>query len=782
MTARVRTWARGHPHALALAAALIVVTLPFVEVLLGLRTAIWGDVGSTYIPRYATVWERLRNGESPFWWGTMFSGFNSLGGGQSGIFYPLSVLFHWFDAATAYQIWFFLHLWAMTIGWVLWSRRRWGSSLASFITGVGGALNGYAVYHTVFMPCTAMLALLPWSLLVLDLLLERGQWRLAALLSLILGTMMVVGLPQFLLIVLAAIGIIALVQLLGSAAPLRLWLQVGISFVVGVALGAAQLLPTLMQSRSSQRPKLSKELAFSYALTPRHLVTFLFPGALGGGSGVPGVSSSWQGGAFQHELANYLGITLAALAVIGLFRLRRDRLAIALVLLALVGFVSATGGGTPIGDFIYDFVPLADRFRAWARNALWVNLAVVILAGAGIRELQAHPRRTGKWLMLACVPLALLGLAFPKLPNIGNSLAGGAAGATARIVPPALLAIFGGAVFLTARYRRARFAVVALLCSLDLMGFAAGAPWRSQGLPVAAAQRASAATQPDFGAVADASDGVDRWVSDFGDSTELWSTVLISDVPTANGYDPLVDADYALTVGDMTYFGEMQTGLFWSGGWLPDILRTTTLYLSPYAASPAPSWRYRGNVGDHALWDYTPRLAESYLVGFAQPGTLNDARNGINNPDTPLTEFAYIDTNTINDTTAFAALTAPGPSGTVNSGAMDDGGHGRWSVTADRPSLFVTSYAWMDGWTATVDGKPVPVARTNALVLGVPVPAGTHEVRLAFTPPGWTAGRNISLAALAVVVLMLAGSTPLGRRVLDAGRRRLRRTPVTATS
>ena len=59
---------------------------------------------------------------------------------------------------------------------------------------------------------------------------------------------------------------------------------------------------------------------------------------------------------------------------------------------------------------------------------------------------------------------------------------------------------------------------------------------------------------------------------------------------------------------------------------------------------------------------------------------------------------------------------------------------------------------WIPGWSAVVDGQPVKVAPTDAIGLaGVMIPAGEHEVRLAF---GATPLRR---AAVWVSLLMLAG-------------------------
>jgi hypothetical protein len=70
-------------------------------------------------------------------------------------------------------------------------------------------------------------------------------------------------------------------------------------------------------------------------------------------------------------------------------------------------------------------------------------------------------------------------------------------------------------------------------------------------------------------------------------------------------------------------------------------------------------------------------------------------------------------------------------------------------ASANRPGMLVVLEAWRRGWTATVDGQPVPLLRTNAVFRGVPLPAGRHRVEMSYRPQGLAWG-----AALAAVGLL----------------------------
>ena len=53
---------------------------------------------------------------------------------------------------------------------------------------------------------------------------------------------------------------------------------------------------------------------------------------------------------------------------------------------------------------------------------------------------------------------------------------------------------------------------------------------------------------------------------------------------------------------------------------------------------------------------------------------------------------------------------------------------------ADAPGWLVLSELDFPGWVATVDNRPLPIHRANAIFRAVCVPAGQHTVRFAFHP------------------------------------------------
>ncbi|HEX8386362.1 MAG TPA: hypothetical protein VF576_09265 [Rubricoccaceae bacterium] len=83
-----------------------------------------------------------------------------------------------------------------------------------------------------------------------------------------------------------------------------------------------------------------------------------------------------------------------------------------------------------------------------------------------------------------------------------------------------------------------------------------------------------------------------------------------------------------------------------------------------------------------------------------------------------------------------------------------------WRVRTDRPRLFVASEVYYPaGWTAKVDETAVPIVQTDALLRGVPVPAGEHLVSMRFRP---AAHRTSLIVSWVAFVLAYGGALALG--------------------
>jgi hypothetical protein len=76
-----------------------------------------------------------------------------------------------------------------------------------------------------------------------------------------------------------------------------------------------------------------------------------------------------------------------------------------------------------------------------------------------------------------------------------------------------------------------------------------------------------------------------------------------------------------------------------------------------------------------------------------------------------------------------------------------------YRVVNETSGLLIVSQVFYPGWIALVDGKETPVLRADYALVGIPLRAGTHEVKLVFRPWSFRLGAGISLASCLVMGL-----------------------------
>ena len=93
------------------------------------------------------------------------------------------------------------------------------------------------------------------------------------------------------------------------------------------------------------------------------------------------------------------------------------------------------------------------------------------------------------------------------------------------------------------------------------------------------------------------------------------------------------------------------------------------------------------------------------------------------------------------------------------------------AVEADAPGLLVLSEIYYPaGWSATIDGEPAEIYKTNYVLRSVAVPEGRHEVVMTFAPSSFATGLLVSRIAGTLVLagLIAAGAMRIRKR-LKAG-------------
>ncbi|HUP84630.1 MAG TPA: YfhO family protein [Acidimicrobiales bacterium] len=721
------------------------------------------DDGSAYfLPLHLLAARHWAAGHLPVWNPNSFAGIPLLGMGQVGAFYPPNLLFLVASPALANNALVMLDFAVAAIGAFLLARRLTGDETAALTGGLCFALSGFMFGHLSHQNLVASAAWLPWVLFGYELLRERLSSTRLLLGGGALALALLAGHAQVFLIALLMVGTYAaaITALEFRDQHLRPLLLAGLVVVVGVGLSAVQLLPTANVVSASGRAAVDYATATSYSFPLSHLPLLLFPNLFGTASPSGPLSFAYAGSWTMAELNGYPGMAALVLAAVGLRVARHDRRVVAFVGLGALGLLMATGAATPFGRVVYA-VPPFGQFRSWARYIVLLDLAVAMLAAYGVASLRSSdvPRRWRAVLPQAFVPmLALLVLVTMfAVRSAGAHIADGRTVLFA-ITSPLAFAI-GGVVCSLSLVRGTRTSawVVPAVVALDLIvTYGTFSEWRGKSPTIATVTSSlSPTTTPTFGAVADQPGGIDRfmfagpYITRLSDYPEITGA---KGLRSANGYEPLAPTAYLQAAGNMNYFGAIYDTrpLLAAGNHTLDLLRVTTV-ITPPVVEPSVLEGPGHEIPGTGLvrYDYRPRLPDVFVVGEVRRGSRADALAGLVGADSfDPAATAVIET----DCETCARANRPGSVATVQATKWESGAL-TVDLVADRAGLMVASQSWSAGWTATVDGRPAPVVRTNALVQGVPVAAGFHRVRLSYEPPGLRLGAGVSFGTLIVLVM-----------------------------
>lgn len=844
-----RTRARDWQRLVRIAPLLLPPLLPivvFAPALAGLLLIAPRDGFLYYLPIHRLVAEAWRAGQLPAWNPFELSGAPLLAN-QAGAFYPFTALFLFLPNIYANNLFVVLHLAIGASGACLLARRLTKDDWASAVAGLAFISSGFFYAHLGQQGVLAGAVWIPWALLGYDLLAERRTSRRFLLAVVPLALSLLCGHNQMFFLTIAvvavyaaattafarpdgraALGTFALVVALAATAesllPASLWIlgcfmlfffslgvlgaALAIRYVVrtrrrdgrlptwvwlvplvvavAVALAAIQVLPTAELSTQTIRSHTGGG-ASSYHFLPSHLILLLFPYLFGNSYSVAPFHTLYQGVWNPWELAGYPGLAAIALAFAGLPRIRRDPRALAIALAAGFSLLLALGRTTGAGALV-SFAPVYGQFRAWARDAVVVDLAIALFAAYGVahlrtaagESLRAGVRRA--WRTVAA--LAAVAVVVPLVPAVSRYTVGGTERLLAIGIPLVCAALGACCVSLFGRSKRVALALCCVVVALDgFVSFGAYFEWRRSPSPQAAASLYSAAVPPEWGGLAARPGGPTRFLmaarvprsspeTTMVPSTRSYPQVTdVKGLRSVNGYGPLAPRRYVEVVGEMSDNGLLHRASQFTRerSWLLDVLRISTVLVPRHEAPRyAPHWfdssrEIRGFV----RYTYTPRLPAAFLVGSVRPVT-------------PRTAVAAAKGEIAFDPTRSALIEGRcAPCETIATPGIAGRVAARWRmnsvsavVDAARPALFVVSQSWSPGWTASVDGRAAPVVRADALVLGVPVPAGRHRLRLEYHTPGLQAGGVVS-ASTAFGFLLVPALLRL--RARRAGRRPSRR-------
>ncbi|MCX6141486.1 MAG: YfhO family protein [Candidatus Kapabacteria bacterium] len=478
------------------------------------------------------------------------------------------------------------------------------------------------------------------------------------------------------------------------------------------------------------------------------------------------------------DAANYMGIGVLLLAIIGAWNYRKDPFVIFLIALSVFSLLLSFGKNMPLlYKFFYDVVPAFNKFRAPSMALCLLQFAAPVLAGYGITSVfswastsSAQAKRKG--LIVGVASLAVFAVMFLISSDEGDykqlvndavmAKQGQKAGES---VSPQFLQLvynemksdattsglvllaFGGLILLVARGTIKPNVAVALFLLLLI-----GDLWRVDKRPY---EPKKGSPEKNIFAKTDVVDfikqdaGVFR-ICDLSSSPtpNWWAYHFIENVHGYSSakmrvYQDLLDVAAPGPGREATPGNSMVLNPY-----LWNLLNVKYIVSSqPLYQGVEPVFRSQQNgTMVYVNGDVLPRawFVDTVRVESNKRTLLEMLRDG--KFDVRTTAFVESE---------FAGRTSLGsdPLATARIIAKSNQHLGISTTSASR-QLLVVSEVYYDEWHAYVDGNEVPMLKADFVLRGVDVPSGKHNVEFRYISNSFEQGRAISLASNAAAILI----------------------------
>lgn len=747
--------------------------LPLVAVVAAGRTFATRDTVHLFEPLRPLVVDALRAGRLPLWNPHEALGMPLFAQPQHAVLHPVSLLLALVAPGAGLELLAVLYVAFAAAGAFALARQLGASSGAAAVAGLGFGLSGYVLSMTTNLPYLGAAAAAPWSLAALRAAGRGERFGIVAAAAAV-AALVLAGDPQW-AIVGVAIGTALAVEAGGRAGFGRAALAVAL----GGALTALQLVPTwAFLQETSRVAGLTEAERGQWALAPWRTLEIFAPGFFGGHPGADKAEVFLKLGgpntyASPFVWSVHVGAVLAALAIVGA---RVSRVA---KLLGVAALVSAwLAYGVHLGaDALLRWVPVWGSFRYSEKLLGPLTLCVAVLAALGADRLAGEFRKRALVPVIAVAAVALVALGVLAIGGDGL-LAGwlGDAAGTARVrllvgLTHLVLGLSALAAVLAAGARPE--------LRRHLTGAAAGLVFLQAvaASPFALHAGVRGVREPD----------PLREVRAPGEVTRIVTPSRNGANPGPQELDPLdrvVFQDSRMGVAPYNVpAGVDQVGCY-SPLWPARFERVFFAFLRDFEEGRWIAWRrfaVNRAVVDVRVTPQAQRAAEAAIQDARkiQPDT-GLGFSVWETPHRPWASFASRVVPAASEEEAYARLVESLPAGEAdvvleNAPALSTAPgrvlaivRGREEVRIEAEAaghgVLVVNDAFWPGWTATIDGEPVPILRADVLVRAVPWPAGRHVLVMRYEPAEVRVGAAVSAAAALVLAGLLIATLARRRR------------------
>jgi hypothetical protein len=501
------------------------------------------------------------------------------------------------------------------------------------------------------------------------------------------------------------------------------------------------------------------DYATAWSLSGRELPTIVVPGAVGFGG-----STYWGTMPFTDYPNAYVGMITAALALLGLLAWSRAR-AFA-VAIALVALMISFGRHFPLYGFLYQHLPLFNKFRVPVMILVLFQLGVALGAAWGwsaVIEPSPRSERVRRTLLAIGAALALLLVlgavgqgawrdgylaavhaARPDLPPDAAELA--FRGFISDLLRVSLLGLAALAIALLAFRRSLSPVVASALASILLL---------LEIWPVSA-RVVGPVVGPRVPHVLDQGrDDVVEFLEKQGPpgSFRIWPIAEIQSnrfagfgVASIGGYHAAKPRLFQDLVDSMVVPSPQAPVAFP----LPWMRLLAIRYLVSQESIEVP-WLRSVYQGSAIVFENAMALPRATLVGYYRVAP--SAAAALDSVGRAGYDPVHMTWLTSDPHLALGGAVVEGARATITESRLN---RVAVDVDAPAPALLRLADLWYPDWVATVDGRRAPILRVDYALRAVPVAAGRHHVEFRFESKAARDGLLLSCAGLAAALLLLA--------------------------
>jgi len=364
------------------------------------KTFFFRDIHRWFYPMKHFLATSLKDGTFPFWCSHYFCGAPFMSDLQSGVFYPLSLVFALLPFPLSFNIYIILHLFLAFCFLYHFVKGLGLSRKSAILAGISYCYGSYTIASVNTLNNLSTLIWLPAILYSFQNALTKGHGSGYFFTILLLCMAILGGEPQLFILTAALLVFFSLVycspQVIGFRSVIRNTIIPSLLITAALVITIAQLGPAYLDYQLSIRlDGVTFEEATRHSLDPGMLRHILFPLWFPPDFTTdPAILKNFfpGNGHISWLLTTYPGMMILPMALFAVFS-RFSKEIVFWLLVFSFGLVLALGSNTPIYQIFYKIFPF---FRFPEKFIFLSSFSLVILAAYGFERLFALLNRLGK--------------------------------------------------------------------------------------------------------------------------------------------------------------------------------------------------------------------------------------------------------------------------------------------------------------------------------------------------------------------------------------------------